>query len=695
MKNHGEDNCLGKIARLYTEVITDVSKICGVKAVEATRDVNYLKHRLSNEGFPFVTIVLPQLGKAIGSAFQSGRLTRPGSFHGSGSGALPSFLQGLTSRVFDIETGALLDDASWICVWGLRQICFLMHKYQRPYTDTQVRDKLNHVMQVNSELPKTITAESLSLDDRTVLALARDIVTELMSTVDLSQLVPSHGPGSTASGRMNANEKTAICLLRDPKLAGFPDLYGRHNVLDVLESHFESSAGLSLEKAIRSGENTATMHFVPKDSGGPRGISCEPVWRMFAQQALRGPVERAAHIGSNKRINFKDQSVNQRLALQASLSGDMATLDMKDASDRNSYALVTELFAGTEVLPLMIASRSKINRYSNGDEDVSFHLRRFAPMGSAMCFPTESIVFWALAVATVYNVQNSTCCGGGDPREEIYTFGDDLIVPSAFASVVIDQLEKFSLIFNVDKSFVTGPFRESCGCDAFKGEIVTPIKVKALLPQSLSDVSSVVAWVDYSNAFAQQWMWGTSNYIQDMLTDLGLVDSPVCSEDVGVLRFWSYSEKYPKVSIPERNRDKNLSMIDKTTDELLQSHYRLRPYFQGVAVSGWSNKDLYSPIDDFNEGAGLVQWFINREGNEQSSRDIRVKWWKPTVASNLLRVSSDQTGFPLHWEFPVDLDEVRCTGRYARGFFASDSCEVDRRTSDGTQHLKRARTIIT
>lgn len=696
MKNRGDDNCLGEfIPRLYENVITDISKECGVKATEAQRDVQTIKHRLSCEGYAFVTTVLPQLGKAIGSAFQSGRLMAPSSFHRmTGSQALPSFLQGLTRHVFDID-GALLEDASELHVSGLRQICFLMHKYQRPYTEEQERSTLNKMMQVNTSLPKTIMASDLTLVDRTVLALANSIIREMMEPVDLSQLVPSHGPGSTASGKMSSNMKTAVTLLRDPMFAGYCDLYGRHNVLDCLSDPLSWDAICVLAHAAACGENTATLHLVQKDSGGPRGISCEPVWRMFAQQALRGPMERAATHYTQGRVNFKDQSINQNLALKASLSNDLATIDMKDASDRVALCLVTELFGGTEVLPLMLASRSSKNRYTAQQGDIEFYLNRFAPMGSAMCFPVESIVFWALTVATIYVSQASEdSYQSHDIREDVYTYGDDLILPSKYARLVMDQLERFWLRFNVEKSFLTGPFRESCGCDAFKGVDVTPIKVKTLLPTSLSDTSGVEAWIDYSNAFARKWMWNTSNCIKDYLETLGLTDVTVCSEEVGLIRFHSFSQKYPRVSVPETDRDvKRAKLLDKSnTEQLLQSKVRCRPFYQGRRVKGWSYKDLEVPISNFNEGAGLLDWFLIREGQRRPSKTEFV--FRPLTSTTLPTRRKGGSSPIVYWEQP---SERSSRGGLIRvgdtpSFFMLTSNEVPRRQVIG-KNLKRSSSI--
>jgi hypothetical protein len=238
-------------------------------------------------------------------------------------------------------------------------------------------------------------------------------------------------------------------------------------------------------------------------------------------------------------------------------------------------------------------------------------------MGSALCFPVESIVFWALAVATCYEYLNSGGYDAGDPRKEIYTFGDDIIVPQEYASVVMDQLERFWLIFNKEKSFVRGPFRESCGCDAFLGTDVTPIKIKTLQPQELSHTESIVAWVDYANGFAQREMWGTSEYIFEHLHSIGLDKDylPICSEDIGCLRKWSpYQERPGEGLTLELDRAPKLKIRKLPENQKrFQIYQQYRPFFQGATLKAWTVETVNKPIV-FNDGSGLYDWFRAREG---------------------------------------------------------------------------------
>jgi hypothetical protein len=116
-------------------------------------------------------------------------------------------------------------------------------------------------------------------------------------------------------------------------------------------------------------------------------------------------------------------------------------------------------------------------------------------MGSALCFPVESLVFWGIAVATIWKI-----VGDRDlAAQKVYVYGDDIIVANDYAEEVMLQLEKCGLKVNTDKSaYGDHFFRESCGVDAWKGFDVTPYRVKKLPPQRPSDGGSITAWIKYA-----------------------------------------------------------------------------------------------------------------------------------------------------------------------------------------------------
>jgi hypothetical protein len=206
-------------------------------------------------------------------------------------------------------------------------------------------------------------------------------------------------------------------------------------------------------------------------------------------------------------VNFTDQQINRRLALIGSREmNSWVTLDMKEASDRVSLQLVEDLFPATWVRALT-AARTTATKLPDG---TVVQLKKFAPMGSAVCFPVEALVFWALSVCAV-RMQNPTLTSR-DVRDRIYVYGDDLIVRSEDQAAIRQLLPEFGLLFNEGKCCVAGSFRESCGCDAFKGVEVTPLRIKSTWVDHLPG-ASYASWVAVVNGFLQRGMWLTADLI--------------------------------------------------------------------------------------------------------------------------------------------------------------------------------------
>jgi hypothetical protein len=614
---------------LFTCVLTDVQRQAGVKTSDIRKDVDYSLKRLSAEGLSFLTKVLPKLGKAVLSALQSKRLLLAGDIRLKRchrGGAFPGFLSGLLKTVFDDRTGDLKESASATSVWAVEQICFLFYKLEAAYTEEQVKESLMKVVEVNESLPPSFTDDNLDLRDRTILALARNIIIEMMEGVNFQDIRPRHGPGSTAVGPLTLNEKFAL-LLSSRLMPGYPEgLYAR--IIETTEDRISTRVRWEGTSIAVSFHRESVLHPVPKDSRGPRWISCEPCQNMWIQQGIRSLLESRANQYSRGRINFDDQSVNQILALEASEWRGMATLDMKDASDRVSVSLVQELFALTSAYVPLMASRSISTRFVDPltKETTQFQLRKFAPMGSAVCFPVESIVFWSLAVASInyFNSQQDHHCEVADPREVVYVFGDDLIVPCIYADVVMESLEKFSLRFNRDKCFIHGRFRESCGVDAFDGVCVSPIKVKTLPPRSRSDADAVAAWVDYANLFAQQWCFTASEYIWKYL-DVIIPNAPVCKEPIGLFHKFTFSspvnfgegavgevDRLSEVDIDECLELVSLPVLHSILEGCSPRGKGVTPYYQGKVYQGYGLRIRKIPKKYFDEEAGLLEFLSSR-----------------------------------------------------------------------------------
>lgn len=198
--------------------------------------------------------------------------------------------------------------------------------------------------------------------------------------------------------------------------------------------------------------------FVPKTAKVARSIAIEPLLNGYLQKGVDSLMRsRLKRIG----VDLSDQSANQRLARVGSLSDsqDFATIDLSSASD----SLATEVVRS--VLPpdwfaLLNALRSKFGLLPNGN---IIEYEKFCSMGNGFCFPLESLIFAAVV----------SYCGGRLGVDSL-VYGDDIVIPSHLAPRAIEVLKFLGFKTNKDKTFLQGPFRESCGADWFGGKDVRP-----------------------------------------------------------------------------------------------------------------------------------------------------------------------------------------------------------------------------
>lgn len=494
---------------LQTNVLLDVGDLCDVSL---SHDIHTVNQRVRHEGFSFMSKTLPAFGKNFLLSCQLGSFQRDSAFHTRSSRALPEFLIGLTERVFDKKTGLILEEPCYIHAWGIHQITQLLYKYKLPFNWEVEQKSLVQTIKTDQGLPESFNSDEFTLSQNAgfTLQLASDLLESLFVQLDLKEIMPRHGPGATNEGRITGYEKyefrrfdealdifypmgeyclASASLLRDQNL----DLYQRQK---------RSRRYLSVCSLRNGTMHTTKIACVPKDSRGPRIISAEPKERLWIQQGQMRAIVRhlESHAWTRGRVNFRDQSVNARLALEGSLSGYWATLDMAEASDRVSLALVHALFPQHVFEPLM-ASRSS---YTWCDFPVSeterkpyrWKLKKFSPMGSAVCFPVLATVMWALTVAALKSECGITV---GRAMSVTYVYGDDIIIPAEYAENVMKGIERYGLLFNHSKSFIKGPFRESCGTDAFLGVDITPVRVKQRMPIQRTDVNSLVGWTATAN----------------------------------------------------------------------------------------------------------------------------------------------------------------------------------------------------
>lgn len=197
-----------------------------------------------------------------------------------------------------------------------------------------------------------------------------------------------------------------------------------------------------------------TLSFVLKNYLTKRPIGTEPDENVWVQLG----------VGAEMRSRFRryidldrQAEVNSQFAKFAYADG-FSTIDLSSASDTVCQALVNILFP-EDWLELMDACRSAYTTF----EGRTVKLEKYSSMGNGFTFEMESIIFYALAVAS--GAETCLTC----------VFGDDIIVHRSYASKVINTLEMCGFKVNKQKTFVDGLFFESCGHDYFCGRNIRPV----------------------------------------------------------------------------------------------------------------------------------------------------------------------------------------------------------------------------
>lgn len=470
---------------------------------ELNRDFSTIQHRTKSEGLSFLTKTLPNLAKSLDLALLEGQFKTPTSFKLKGSSKLPCFLHGLFKLIF-CQNGALLDEPSIDAIKDLRQIGYLFYKYQLPYKEALV----DHLFVDFEVTDKDIPSKLQNVEQMATVHYAKEVINEILKDFNLDDLRPKNGPGSVADdippwGRYQPTK----FYPRLDSLVNYSDLFyynDRH-----LFDQFEGFRNLCFED-----DGIAKALAVPKDSRGPRLISSEPFEFMAYQQALKCAL--VPYIESNPvtsgRVNFSRQNINGDLALAASRSQSHATLDLEKASDLVSLCLVDLLFEDTCIHEFLMNSRSSYTKLPDGK---LIPLNKFAPMGSALCFPIQAIVFFSLIagarLAKGVPLHKAT--------RNIFVYGDDIIVPLKDVAMTIEVLESAGLRINQGKSCFTGKFRESCGVDAYDGVNITPIKIKKTW-QERPEAATIASWVAIGNSLFRDGYWRCADVIRRCLEAL-------------------------------------------------------------------------------------------------------------------------------------------------------------------------------
>jgi len=590
---------------VYTDACAQLSAV-----VSDSRDLDYIRSRVDKEGLSFLTISLPNFCADFERSLSEG-VVAASAFPGyRKSGAIPAFLQGMLGRLFDRETGRIIDyEADHPRLVGaVRQICLLFKKVELECSPQRRAKALANYVDVE-RLNSCFVAPG---PDDPFYRVSDLLWGSVLAGFNPADLVPRHGPGAVVEG--NSGNTKYLWQRWHDRLESFLPFWG---AAYPVRSAFDPSNGIDPDGLLgrvtfvpSDEESPVKVIFVPKTLRSPRVIAIEPMCMQYAQQALRDFLYTRieSHSLSAGRVNFTDQSANQRLALQSSFTGQWATIDLSDASDRVPLSVVTEMLRSCpELRDAILACRTGSAKLPNGVTVAP--LAKFASMGSALCFPIEAMYFYTICVVASLEIADLPVTWNSIKRvsKDIRVYGDDLIVRADYAEAVRDRLQKYNCKVNERKSFWTGKFRESCGTDAYAGEEVTPLYLRHLRPTDRRAVTQILSWVATGNAFSKRGYDRTAHLVYRTVEIL-LGTLPEVTESSGVIG----------------------KVVAKPWFDRNSTKWRYNPLIQAIEILAWVPVPVKSeqPISGYPALQKCLLLLERRPplGVTEGARDLHVPW---------------------------------------------------------------------
>ncbi len=466
----------------------------------AALDIKHVESRLKSEGESFFTLTLPAFCKDFEKSLDQGACTRE-LFRGwrrmpstNGPGVIPQFLGGFMSLIFDRESGALLEQPDIDAIFAVRQLTLMYGKILLPASEARVQKAIDGYFECEQEVIRFDAERPASLVEefrQASTVLWGTVLQAVDEDIYYHRIIPRHGPGATAD-RLKGNRKfdQIEWTERLERVFSWGDF--------IIPSSRYFQEYLPRVNFLEPGaERPVRVITVPKTLKSPRIIAIEPTCMQYVQQGLLAKFVEYIEspfvwFNSNHNlgfgvVGFTHQEPNQQLACEGSLNGELATLDLSEASDRVSNQLV----------------RAMLDNYPNLAEGVDacrsrkadvqgkiIRLAKFASMGSALTFPIEAMVFSTIVfmgiAKAISEEEGSRARVDTDLimryRSRVRVYGDDIVVPVRFVHQVVELLEAFGLKVNSNKSFWTGKFRESCGKEYYNGHDVSIVRVRREFP---------------------------------------------------------------------------------------------------------------------------------------------------------------------------------------------------------------------
>lgn len=392
------------------------------------------------------------------------------------------------------------------------------------------------------------------------------------------------GPGVSVSARKKGSSRKAKSL--ESSIEKLSNATVTHNCWSFIGPVMRK-LGFPRPSLVKGSQLT----FAAKKVGELRAICYEASINMLFQKWVGRLIRRKlkAYFG----IDLRDQTRNKRCSKLGSVTKGWATIDLTSASDHNAYVYVLEVVP-PEWFKVLDSLRSR--GYHNQRGELS-EFQKFSTMGNGFTFELETLIFAAVTLASIRIWGDASY----SPRD-IICYGDDICVETRFYDIVVQGLTVIGHTPNLEKSFKTGPFRESCGGDYFDGLNVTPVRIKEL---RLDDPTTVI---DIHNRLIV-------HHRSD--SDPSLI-GPWCQSAVVFIRDWLLRH-YPRIS----GGPTELAQDKKNSEWFYQSSNQwLWDYDSNLAPHGSERKRVpkylcvrvVETICEYHVPPLILDWFIGLGG---------------------------------------------------------------------------------
>lgn len=349
-----------------------------------------------------------------------------------------------------------------------RQMNNLLAKYT--FQNDAVSPELRHIATVTGWMDDAVRiGQHAELDYPTQIIVheARKIVKGILGPLPSFDEVASFGRIGTRATRMCSKDHAGLDVyLSDP--AAFSSssqcLTWVKEVLLPGDSILSDLLG-GIVATANEGIESIVLTLVPKKWNKDRPITPLQLTDLLYSYAYGKFVEvRLAAAGLDIQ---KLQALHRKLVRRQSVQKTYATVDLSGGSNNitKQHMLLLTPRPWYRTFTRCLTHSLAYSPVMGGDACNSVWTSSVLPMGNALTFPLETLYFYSIAEAT----RRLVGCRGF-----VSCYGDDLIYPSRIHGYVVHAFKKLNWAMNLDKTFVSFDFRESCGEDYYRGVAVRP-----------------------------------------------------------------------------------------------------------------------------------------------------------------------------------------------------------------------------